>query len=48
MERGFWYLSNNLADPNVVVLPVPCSKNEEEVLLDGGEAVLYVRVLSHV
>ena len=39
-ERGFWGLSANLKASTVVASPVPCSKTEEEMLLDGGGAIL--------
>ena len=42
MERGFWCLSANLADPTALYPPVVCSKTEEDVLLYGGGAVLHV------
>jgi hypothetical protein len=41
-ERGFWGLSANLKASTVVAAPVLCSKTDEEVLLDGGGAVLDV------
>ena len=38
-DNGFWVFSTKLMASTVVALPVTCSKTEEDILLDGGEAI---------